>query len=176
MCRCEDRKMHITYTFDSSHALPFHFLLNSLVNAEVCFVKAFKSPNSTIWIQRSPLEAIYYGWPLQSWDLCFAIARVLLASGQQHHHDQRRAFPCPGRGVHYSQAHSLMATAWWLLIDFILPQTFKRRNSPWFAVCNHLHQSSKWGELARSHREETWAAKAKYKFQKRLLSNYWKTQ
>lgn len=30
--------------FDSDHALPFHFLLNSFVNAEVCCVEAFKKP------------------------------------------------------------------------------------------------------------------------------------
>lgn len=31
----------ISCTSVSGHALPFHFLLNSLVNADVCFVKAF---------------------------------------------------------------------------------------------------------------------------------------
>lgn len=36
-----------------------------------------------------------------------------------------RPSPCPGR-VHYSQAHGLMATAWWSVIDFILPQTHLR--------------------------------------------------
>lgn len=39
---------HVTYTFDSGHALSFHFLLNSRVNAEMCFVKVLISPNRTI--------------------------------------------------------------------------------------------------------------------------------
>lgn len=46
----------ICFTFDSNHALPFHFLSNSLINAEVCFVKAFKSLSRNIW--KSLLEAI----------------------------------------------------------------------------------------------------------------------
>lgn len=29
--------------FDSGHALPFRFLLNSFVNAEVCYVEALKA-------------------------------------------------------------------------------------------------------------------------------------
>lgn len=157
MCSRKDRQMDIVYIW-LGHALPFHFLLNSLVNAEVCFVKALKSPSRTIWVQKSPLEAIYYGWPLHGWDLCIALARGLLASGQQHHHDQRLAFPCPGRGVHYSQAHSpngcSMAVSDRL---YFTTNSFKRRNKPWFAVCNHSYQFYKWGELARSNWDETWA-------------------
>lgn len=61
MGRCEDGQMHATYTFDSGQALSFHFLLNSLVNVEMCFVKVLKSPNRTILFQSSPLEVIYYG-------------------------------------------------------------------------------------------------------------------
>lgn len=77
---------------------PLHFLLNLLVNADVCFVKAFKSPNKTIWIQRSPLE-------LSIMDDHSVEFRPLLASDRPHHHDQRWAFPYPGRVGHYSRAH-----------------------------------------------------------------------
>lgn len=152
MCRWRGRHGLLLCTFDSVCALPFHFLLNSLVNAEVCFVKAFKSLSRTIWIQWNPLEAIYYGWPLQGSDLCFALARGFLASDQQHHHDQRQAFPPSGkRSSLQPNGHSMVVT------DrlYFTTNSFKRRNRTWFAVCSPFYRFSKRGELARTHWEKT---------------------
>lgn len=50
VCLCAElnKDRWLLCIFDSGHALAFHFLLNSLVNAEVCFVNAFKSHSRTI--------------------------------------------------------------------------------------------------------------------------------
>lgn len=129
VCLCADVKIN------SGHALPFHFLLNSLVNAELCFVKALKSPTRTIWVQRSPLEAIYYGWPLQGSDLLLCARKGFASFWPATPPWPEAGLPLSGKrsSLQPSPQPNGCSTA---VSDrlYFTTNSFKRRNRPCFAA------------------------------------------
>lgn len=126
---------------------------------QMCVCKGFKSPCRTIWVQRSPLEAIYYGWPLQGSDLCFCTYK-----GFASFWPATPPWPEAGRplsGKRSSLQPSPQPNGYSMAVSdrlYFTTNSFKRRNRPWFVVYNHSYQFSEWDELARSYWGETWTS------------------
>lgn len=125
MCR------QILCMFDSSHALPFQSPLNSLVNAEVCFVKAFKSLSRTTWIQKSPPSIMDDHSKVQTF--CF-----VLAKGFASFRPTTPPWPeasLPQSGKRSSLKPSPQPNGYSMAVSgrlYFTTNSFKRRNRPCF--------------------------------------------